>query len=347
MWCKGLSDFYKPTFDYITFDFETVEERIHGCAENSIQTIASIHPLSVSASVDNITNIYFDVSDEAMDKINYYAEQQDIPILGFNSAKFDMNLFLSELECDDWFIDRNGCLCTETNMRMIRVVKINKQFRQVCTDDEEFRQVCTGDEDDDDIDDNGEVLYKGAENKKWVVDKKAIVIIFKDFINYVSPGTLETHAKDFGGVKNTKSHMAYEAFHMNNFMEVLSVEDPFTKDDFFSSLKNKGYSDEEYADYLKDWNMLKDRGSVNTRWDYLEYNDKRDTQIMRPMIDTFVKKFAMAYDDFSMNGDYSSEEDNQLPPYELDEYVRRKMCSGYRKQDTKAERDIEGNVCLK
>jgi hypothetical protein len=55
-------------------------------------------------------------------------------------------------------------------------------------------------------------------------------------------------------------------------------------------------------------------------------------------------KFALAYKDFDIDGDYSINE--VLPEFEL---TRRKwvsMCSGYRRQDKEADRDFKNNVCV-
>jgi hypothetical protein len=150
MWCKGLAKHYRPITNYITYDFETVEEPMN-TEKKSTQVIAKIHPHTVALTIDTrkydkdegkVTSICFregnsgkdfvhkfiatlfeyakiiaknnmykqipGVSEEVMRKINYYAKSDEVMILGFNSAKFDMNLFLDNLECDDWSIDEDG-----------------------------------------------------------------------------------------------------------------------------------------------------------------------------------------------------------------------------------------------
>ena len=42
-------------------------------------------------------------NDEEIDKI---CNWRKVPVVGFNSAKFDLNLILSELECDEWYSSR-------------------------------------------------------------------------------------------------------------------------------------------------------------------------------------------------------------------------------------------------
>ncbi|GHU21127.1 hypothetical protein FACS189472_13540 [Alphaproteobacteria bacterium] len=51
----------------------------------------------------------------------------------------------------------------------------------------------------------------------------------------------------------------------------------------------------------------------------------------------------MAYEDFDLKGDCGTEE-NYLSPFELTLSTWRTMCSRYRKQDVKANRDISDNV---
>jgi hypothetical protein len=107
-------------------------------------------------------------------------------------------------------------------MKMIKVKEnVPKTFHKVD---------YVGDDDDDgDYDSNGALLYQRKPlETKWEVDKAptTISLVFKDFLNFVCPGPLETHAKDFGGVKNTKSHMAYEAYDNSNHLEVLSETCP-------------------------------------------------------------------------------------------------------------------------
>ncbi|KAA6360654.1 MAG: hypothetical protein EZS28_043819, partial [Streblomastix strix] len=123
------SDLLTPTLNYITFDFETVENIV-----NEGNIIAQLEPLSIASAAtinDQVTTLYFDLRNgtdfieqwisqlfEVAIKVNE-ANQSNIPdvtiedkhqhqhgvmsykpqvsVIGFNSKKFDMNLLLKHL----------------------------------------------------------------------------------------------------------------------------------------------------------------------------------------------------------------------------------------------------------
>jgi hypothetical protein len=53
-----------------------------------------------------------------------------VPLLGNNSAKFDMNLLLNELECKDWYIQGHSLMITETNLKRVHV-RLAKRAQKV------------------------------------------------------------------------------------------------------------------------------------------------------------------------------------------------------------------------
>ncbi|KAA6396517.1 MAG: hypothetical protein EZS28_007956 [Streblomastix strix] len=120
----GQSDLLTPTLNYITFDFETVENIIN---ENNV--LAQLEPLSVASAAtinDQITTLYFDlrdgtdfieqwisqlfevaitvneanqlnIPDITIDDKNYIPYKPQVSVIGFNSKKFDMNLLLKHI----------------------------------------------------------------------------------------------------------------------------------------------------------------------------------------------------------------------------------------------------------
>jgi hypothetical protein len=156
-------DKFKPTSYYITYDFETIEENISSNSsssssssiidDNNTKTLSYIHPLSVAscAKVKNGDPIirYFDIRDgddfvfQWMNKLFEDAEQVmkdnmyenidydnekiplDVPVLGYNSSRFDLNFLISYLHNPpEWFIENTiGDL---TSFKMIKVRNKNK-----------------------------------------------------------------------------------------------------------------------------------------------------------------------------------------------------------------------------
>ncbi|KAA6394700.1 MAG: hypothetical protein EZS28_009771, partial [Streblomastix strix] len=118
------SDLLNPTLNYITFDFETVEN-----INNSNNVLAQLEPLSVASAAtinDQITTLYFDLRDgtdfieQQIDQLfevavtvneanqsnipdvqiedkHYEQRKPQVSVIGFNSKKFDMNLLLGHL----------------------------------------------------------------------------------------------------------------------------------------------------------------------------------------------------------------------------------------------------------
>ncbi|KAA6386141.1 MAG: hypothetical protein EZS28_018329, partial [Streblomastix strix] len=74
---------FKPTSYYITYDFETVEKVINKDFGKSSKQISQLVPLSVASTIKN---------------------KQEVPIVGFNSAKFDFALIFKNLQSLDWEI---------------------------------------------------------------------------------------------------------------------------------------------------------------------------------------------------------------------------------------------------
>jgi hypothetical protein len=142
---------FQPTGYYITFDFETTKELVN---ENNV--ISNVKPLSIAAAFHSkkpIKAIYFDLRNgedfitqwlrqvfKAAKQISYdnkYVKYKneftkdgkdreenfpykhwEVPMLGFNSARFDMNLLLPYLHNTEWEI--KDALCSQTNMKCIK-----------------------------------------------------------------------------------------------------------------------------------------------------------------------------------------------------------------------------------
>ncbi|GHU20293.1 hypothetical protein FACS189472_11390 [Alphaproteobacteria bacterium] len=75
------------------------------------------------------------IDGDTVDKINDMIHWREVPVLGFNSARFDMNLFLNELDCEEWHIySHRDCMISERNMRMIKVISSKSRITLVFKD---------------------------------------------------------------------------------------------------------------------------------------------------------------------------------------------------------------------
>ncbi|KAA6377884.1 MAG: hypothetical protein EZS28_026589, partial [Streblomastix strix] len=130
----GRQKEFKPTQYYITYDLETVEKIVNKQFGKSSKQISELVPLSVASTIKNkqgIHTIYSDlrngddfitqwlkqVFEEAViiqqdnqyftptgtiDKNMQY--NVEVPVIGFNSSKFDFSLIFRNLQCADWEI---------------------------------------------------------------------------------------------------------------------------------------------------------------------------------------------------------------------------------------------------
>ncbi|KAA6376183.1 MAG: hypothetical protein EZS28_028290, partial [Streblomastix strix] len=130
----GREKEFKPMQYYITYDLETVEKIVNKSFGKSSKQISELVPLSVASTIKNkagIKTIYYDLRNvdnfinQWLQKIfeeavivqqdNQYRTQSgvidkamqynvDVPVIGFNSLKFDFSLIFKNLQCADWQI---------------------------------------------------------------------------------------------------------------------------------------------------------------------------------------------------------------------------------------------------
>ncbi|KAA6363177.1 MAG: hypothetical protein EZS28_041296 [Streblomastix strix] len=130
----GRQKEFKPTQYYITYDLETVEKIVNKQFGKSSKQISELVPLSVASTIKNKQGIHTIYSDlrNGDDFITQWLKQvfneaviiqQDnqyftpagtidknmqynveVPVIGFNSSKFDFSLIFRNLQCADWEI---------------------------------------------------------------------------------------------------------------------------------------------------------------------------------------------------------------------------------------------------
>lgn len=346
-YCLAKNIEYVPVRYYITFDFETMEQKLNEKISDCTTVNSRLIPLSVASTIKSksgIKTIYYDVRDgkdfihkwllslfdeaysmrednlipgvpvELQTEQGINKSQESFPtyvitVLGFNSARFDLNILFSELRSDSWIIKS---FLGNTN-----------SFKQVMIQ---------------------RTMYKCN-----------IVLRFIDAKALSGPGTLRDFVKSFGSEGcDEKGVFPYEAFDETNYNEVLSKTEPFEQKDFYSYLNQSEMSDKEYMLYLED------AKNFQTRWDYLRHYNELDVRAMISPIDNIIEfnweykvdalinlslsanassiKYALAYKDFDPHNDYST--NNTCEIFKITPEFWKKKCEGYMKQDLKAQRDV-------
>ncbi|KAA6383461.1 MAG: hypothetical protein EZS28_021013 [Streblomastix strix] len=208
------SDQLTPTLNYITFDFEIVENII-----NEDNVLAQLEPLSVASAAtinDQITTQLFEVAvtvNEAnwsnipyitIDDKHYIPYKHQVSVIGFNSKKFDMNLLLKHLI---------------KNKTKIQYMGSTTQAKQT-----------------------------GVSHQDYDFDLR-----FIDILSFIPlNNTLKQFFENFGtkGIKLTKGIFPDGSFNNDNYKQILGLTTPFTKDDFYDKLNNKNISDEAATELL-------------------------------------------------------------------------------------------------
>ncbi|KAA6367728.1 MAG: hypothetical protein EZS28_036745, partial [Streblomastix strix] len=335
----GQQDQLTATLNYITFDFETVENLI-----NEDNLIAQLEPLSVASAAtinDQITTLYFNlrngtdfieqwisqlfqvaitvneanqsnIPDVTIDDKHYIPYKPQVSVIGFNSKKFDMNLLLKHLI---------------KNKTKIQYMGSTTQAKQTVVSHQDY-----------DFD-----------------------LRFIDILSFIPPNnTLKQFVEKFGtkGIKLTKGVFPHGSFNYDNYKQVLGLTTPFTKDDFYDKLNNKNISDEDYEQYCND--------SINfeSRWEYLKHYNIRDVTCMINPINNLIQivgeekvdmlacislaqiasqiKYKYCYDKFDINASYNIV--NGFEQFEVTQYWWNNKVKGYINQDEYAKRDTSNNV---
>ena len=333
------SEYWKPTKYYMTFDFETMEQKMEKKITDKTCIHAKIIPLSVALSIyspKGIKTFWFsrkDMSEVEMivsflrcifanyDEV-YEAniintptqciEPKHINIIGYNSGKFDLNLLLPYL--NDPF----------NSFRVVDMIGTSNSFK----------------------------CLRVSQHKK--------IIRFIDAMNYVTPQPLRDFIQNFGSTKcPQKGFFAYEAFDSTNYKTILAKSEPFSQNDFYSDLTKTGISNEDYKMYLQDAKQYK------TRWEYLEFYNKLDTISMIDPINNLIErtsqykvdmlsnlslsanssntKYALAYKDFDPYANYGT---NQKTTFRPTKQWWKNKCKAYMDQDLAKGRDVSHNVSI-
>ncbi|KAA6367950.1 MAG: hypothetical protein EZS28_036523, partial [Streblomastix strix] len=212
-------------------------------------------------------------------------QHYEIPVIGFNSSKFDVALILKNLQSDEWQIIKY--LGSGSNAKQI-IVKHNVSGIKLRFIDA--------------------MIYSTK-------------MKLKQFIKDFTPKTATTEKTEIP----TKLKFPYEFINFDNYVQELDKSEPFPQEAFRNSIKNKNISTIKYQNYLSiaqqfsnRWDYLRHYNLQDTRLmieplDYLIdmfFNYKIDMlQFMSMSACANAIKYALAYWDFKLDQDYTPKDD--------------------------------------
>ncbi|KAA6377211.1 MAG: hypothetical protein EZS28_027262 [Streblomastix strix] len=126
---NNLTHLFKPTRYYITYDIETLEKKVNEKFGDSSQVTATLIPYTIASTVklsSGIHSCYYDIRTEdfldkrlkqvfeeakQVKKDNKYIDETipqyyEVPVIRFNSAKFDASILFKNLKSKDWTISK-------------------------------------------------------------------------------------------------------------------------------------------------------------------------------------------------------------------------------------------------
>ena len=350
-----LTQYFKPTLYYITYDFETLEDEVNEEITEHTTLDAHLIPFMVSSTVKLPEGTFtrnFCLANDGENFINQWIE-----FLFENAPKVsEANL----LQYDKVF-DKVG---EEAGKKLTEILR--KEYKTA--------NVIGFNSGKFDLN----LILSHLSNSKWQIKNvigsssqfKAVTVFmreqnqtglrFIDIRNYIAGGTLDQFTKDFGNNdgKRVKSYFPYQFVTVQNWEKELYKSEPFTQDSFYSALTKKSISDEEYKVYLDDSEKYKNR------LEYFIHYCNQDVEIMIDPIDKIINetfeykvdmlhnlslssnasmiRYAMTYTDFDPSAEYP--ESNGDSTFRLTKKYWRCKCESYRLQDEAKGRDTTNNV---
>ncbi|KAA6370667.1 MAG: hypothetical protein EZS28_033806, partial [Streblomastix strix] len=149
---NNLTHLFKPTQYYITYDIETLEKKVNEKFGDCTQVIATLVPYAIASTVKSVSGIhsfYYDIrTDDFLDKWqeqlfeeakqvkkdNKYKDETipqyfEIPVIEFNSAKFDTSLVFKNLKSKDWTISKYFGSTSIAKQIIVKHKQFGVQFR--------------------------------------------------------------------------------------------------------------------------------------------------------------------------------------------------------------------------
>ena len=356
----GLAEYYRPTQNYITFDFETLEDPVNEELTEHTTIDANLKPFMVSSVVrlgDNRETQNFNLPNDGEDFINKWIEYLFIKaeeVAKLNISQYDKVYELLPKEAQGEFIKLVNSEFSTTNIIGFNSGKfdLNLILANLCSRTWRIKTII-----------GSSSQYKMVSvfklNDEGNISEKHTGLRFIDIRNYIAGGTLDQFTRDFGNNNNrVKSFFPYQFITTQNWEDELYKSEPFTQDSFYSALTKTTISDEDYKIYLEDMKGYKNR------LEYFIHYCNKDVEIMIDPIDNIINetfeykidmlhnlslssnasmiRYSLAYNDFDINAFYPG--NNEPSSYNLTKKQWEYKVKSYEQQDIKGKRDISDNV---
>ena len=348
---------YLTVNSYITYDFETMENKLDEQAGNSTVIKASLHPLSVAWTVrtNEIKTYYIDMRSSPSNDPEYFVKE------------FMRQLWVCAQEVKDYetkrFEEYYKDIIPDEQLRYklykCKLEKVSVYGYNSARFDSQFIAKFWNKNDNRP---RGKPIASSSAFKSVTISNKNhpnLLLVMKDAMHLVSAMPLKDFAENFGNVKlGAKGTFPYEKLTLKTYKQFLDTDKALPISAFFSNLTNKKCSDDEYLAYINDIKTMKNH------WEYLEYYNRQDTRIMVPAIDFWINtlkplginlvnfmsissfasslKYALAYKDFDINKHYPNKPSGK--PFKLTREHWAKKVANYKAQDEKKQRDTTDNV---
>ncbi|KAA6387051.1 MAG: hypothetical protein EZS28_017423 [Streblomastix strix] len=295
---NNLTYLFKPTRYYITYDIETLQKKVNEKFDDSSQVTTTLIPYAIASTIklaSGINSFYYDIRTEdfldkrleqifeeakQVKKDNKYTDETtpqyyEVPVIGFNSAKFDASILFKNFKSKDQTISKY--LGQNTIAKQI-IVKHQSSSIQLRFDD--FKTYSMKHKLNDAVRDFVNGQYK----------KGRIPHEFININNYMNE-------------LNKCEPFSIEAF--DNKLRNKKLSEDKYQEYLVEAAKHKSR-----RDYLKHYNILDTRVLIEPI-DYLielmfKYKVDMLANISMSKCSNAIK-YSMAYNGFDINGDYNCE----------------------------------------
>ncbi|KAA6370602.1 MAG: hypothetical protein EZS28_033871, partial [Streblomastix strix] len=328
---NNLTHLFKPTQYYIIYDIETLEKKVNEKFGDCSQVIATLVPYAIASTVKSASGIhsfYYDIrTDDFLDKWlvqlfeeakqvkkdNKYKDETipqyfEVPVIGFNSAKFDTSLVFKNLKSKDWTISKYLGSTSIAKQIVVKHKQFGIQLRFV-----DFKIYTTHTRLKDCVRDFGGIYKKGKFPHEFINTNN-----YMEQLNKSEPFPIDAFDNQ---LRNKKlSELKYQEY----LVEAAKFKTRW--------------------DYLKYYNISDTRILIEPI-DFLinlmfKYKVDMLTNISMAQCANAIK-YAMCYNGFDINGNYNYESTDKS--IDITQCYWKSKVESYIEQDSKKGRDSSNN----